>query len=111
MEEIGILFAQLDSREVLENELMNHKNSRKDVLVMYVGYSDGTSFICDGWIPVTGWTPTVRPWYIGAIALDGQVFVSSPFLDLISNEMVITLAVYIGEVEGVQAVIGMDLRL
>lgn len=69
---------------------------------------DGVFLDGDDWVPVAGYVPQDRPWYVDAIANIGQVAVVDPYLDAKTNTMMLTLSKSLCDVKSVAA---MDISL
>jgi signal transduction histidine kinase/CheY-like chemotaxis protein/HPt (histidine-containing phosphotransfer) domain-containing protein len=66
----------------------------------------------DVWKPPEGWDPTTRPWYLGAIDANGEVGITQPYIDIVTDEVSITFARRIFDDErNPLGVIGLDIKL
>lgn len=54
--------------------------------------------------------PRVRPWYIGAMESE-EIFITEPYIDAISNDMVITAAKQFKTSNGMKGVLGTDISI
>jgi len=50
-------------------------------------YLDGTD-----WVPPLDYVPESRPWYVGAAAKSGGIFYTEPYVDMQTNEFVISIS-------------------
>ena len=74
----------------------------------YIGFANGVFHIPTGWIPAPGWDPTVRPWYEAAMENPGYATFIPPFVDSYTGEIIIAISRYLGQIDGVDAVISAD---
>ena len=81
------------------------------LLDLYLGFGDDNYMFAYEWIPPDDWFPTQRYWYIAAMGGNGSVVFTEPYLDAYSNQMIITIAQYIGKINDVDAVCSVDLSL
>ncbi len=91
-----------ESRRVLLAEL----KSSHHALNVYLGLDDGR-FLTDSGARPAGFDPRLRPWYQQAMAKDGLVY-TTPYRDILTGEMVITLAVPLRHGGRKAGVLGMD---
>ncbi len=88
-----------------------HAEGREEILNLYCGTSDG-SFIQsnkNAAVP-EGFDPTARGWYQTA-AKEGNVIVTDPYWDVITNQMCTTVAAPVYIEEELAGVIGLDVTL
>jgi methyl-accepting chemotaxis protein len=71
----------------LESKLKENSNTTD----VYMGTPDKKMIDGSGWVPPSDYDPTIRPWYTAAIAKDGLIY-SAPYLDKVTNKMVISIA-------------------
>ncbi|MGL4773986.1 MAG: methyl-accepting chemotaxis protein [Clostridium sp.] len=84
----------------------------KSVLAVYAELNNGTRIINPNMELPSDYDPTTRPWYKGAIENPGNTYISSPYMDLNTNEFVITYARTIKGANGeVIGVLGVDKSL
>ena len=62
-------------------------------------YMDGV-----GWIPDEGYVPTERPWYIDAVKAEGKMTYVAPYVDEMTGDTIMTIAVLLSDKESVVAV-------
>ncbi len=64
---------------------------RPEIISAYNGYDD-TSYV-DGsrWTPGEGWVCTERPWYTGAVAAGGDLYVTEPYVDADTGGVVVSM--------------------
>lgn len=77
---------------------------------IYVAFDSGEYYDGAGWIPEEGWSCKDRPWYKGAIESEQKVC-GDPFLDSITNSMVVPVGKNFSYADGSKGVISMDLQL
>ncbi len=68
--------------------------------------------VANGWVPPEGWSAYVRPWYLGAIGENGELFFSEPYTDDQTGlqAMTISKAVY-NERKELLGVVALDISL
>ncbi|WMM24303.1 methyl-accepting chemotaxis protein [Tissierella sp. MB52-C2] len=74
----------------------------------YISYGDNTYF-SEG-ISVEEFKATTRPWYIGAMATE-DFFISEPYIDAVTNEMVMTISKKFKTLSGIDGVMGTDISI
>lgn len=70
---------------------------------VYIGRKDGVLLDGADWLPPNGYDPRNRPWYRRAVAV-GDMSFTTPYIDLVTNKMVIALVkplVVDGQIVGV----------
>ncbi|MCE3027771.1 methyl-accepting chemotaxis protein [Salinicola sp. DM10] len=77
---------------------------------VYLGTPDKRLITNDGWEPPADYDPTQRPWYRGAVAA-GQTTASDPYLDLVTNKLVVAFATPIQRDGKLLGVAGADVPL
>ena len=86
------------------------KSRKNTILDVYVGLPDGTAIFGSGSIPKPDYDPRVRPWYKMALDNPGVVF-TDPYLDAITEQMVMSAVVAVRDREGkLAAVLGTDIK-
>ena len=68
------------------------------------GYCRGVYLDASGWIPPAGYEPTQRPWYLAARAGGGQIALVSPFLNLQTNDMMMSVSKLLSDGESVLSI-------
>ena len=69
----------------------------KDVSDVYIGFPDGTGFsMMENPLP-PGWVAYERPWYIEAVQRPGEVVFTSPYMDIILNQLAFASVRTIGD--------------
>lgn len=114
LETIAIDFSAIQDLEKLDG-IIEEQQAHSNSAVIYIGLEDNT-FISsneyNGTEEMNAYKPSERDWYLEAInAENGEVVVSSPYLDYFTDEVIVTFSKYIGEIEGKDAVLAYDLRL
>lgn len=66
-------------------------------------YLDGT-----GWVPNSGFDPKERPWYVNALANEGNITLVDPYIDAQTGMIVMTISKDLGDGK---SVVSMDIRL
>lgn len=98
------------TNEDIVNYLSAKLKANKDSSDIYMGLPDKNFLDGSGWVPKPGYDPTARPWYVAAIAKDGLVF-TSPYLDLVTNKMVISVVAPVKRDGKTIGVVGADIGL
>ena len=86
--------------------LTNLTDEKDEVLMAYIGLSDGTLYNGSGWVPDEGWDCRTRGWYTEAVAAGGEVVYTDPYVDDHSGDVVVTASRWFSteHYEGVAAV-------
>lgn len=96
------------------NKWLGFIYSQPDIAWIYLGSeSDGSIFIApvDPTMP-TNYDARTRDWYKGAVAADGQLYWSQPYLDAgSSGEVIVTVAKTVHNKNHLVGVVGMDIKL
>lgn len=100
---------QLDKQRLWDylQALTKENDNTTDI---YVAFANSEYFDGAGWIPDEGWDCRERPWYKGAIDSPEKIC-SDPFLDSITNSMVVPVGRNFTYANGLTGVISMDLQL
>lgn len=61
------------------------------IISFYMGFSDKQFISGDGWVPDADYDCTQRDWYVAALKSEGIIY-TSPYLDITTNKMIITIA-------------------
>ncbi len=77
---------------------------------VYVGLPDKRLITNDDWEPPEDYDPTQRPWYQSAVEA-GDTVVSPPYLDMVTDSLVVAFTTPVIEDGETQAVIGADVSL
>jgi len=77
---------------------------------MFVGFGDDTAVFSDGWDTndAPGWKATQRGWYTAAIAASGEQVTLERFYDPASDEVVVSVSMYLGKMNNLDTVLGAD---
>ncbi|QQO10029.1 hypothetical protein [Breznakiella homolactica] len=111
LDEIGSTLIILDTKKAVEDACVRFANDKTDGGIVYVAFSDNTAVFSDGWIPDGNWNPTERYWYILAMDADGAAVATEYYEDYFSGRMFVTIAKHIGKINGLNAVLGVDLAI
>ena len=68
------------------------------------GYIRGEYIDGSGWIPDDDYVPTKRPWYIDAVAADGEMTYVAPYVDEMTGDRIMTMAMMLSDGESVISV-------
>ncbi len=80
------------------------------LLNVYMGYANGTAKFADsGGIP-PDYNPTVRPWYQQAVK-EGKPLVTAPYVDAVTNTLVVSFVTSVVEGGKVRGVVGSDVTM
>lgn len=66
--------------------------TNKDYASVYFGSTKKDMILAPKEEMPAGYDPTSRDWYTGAVSKNGQTFISDPYADASTNEMVVTLS-------------------
>ncbi len=76
----------------------------------YVGYDNKETYLgADVNLP-PGFDVTSRPWYIGAMSTE-DFYITEPYIDVVSNDMVITIAKQFKTSSGMKGAFGTDISI
>ena len=77
----------------LQKLLAEHANNNPFFSSAYVGFPDGIGIFSDQWEPdYSEWRANERDWYIGAVALPDQVYITDLYKDADTGNFCITLS-------------------
>ena len=76
----------------------------------YIGYDNKDVYFGSDFVPPADFDTTQRIWYLGAKEMDG-FYITEPYIDVISNDMVITIAKRFKNNKGPDGVIGTDVSI
>jgi methyl-accepting chemotaxis protein len=95
------LLKNADSGKWLKGSLDNFLSTHKDVINVYVGTINKVMLLSPTQDLPAGFDPTIRPWYIGALEKDGEVFITPPYNDSGTfADLVITFSKTVKDDEG-----------
>ncbi|GAE02229.1 methyl-accepting chemotaxis protein [Clostridium botulinum B str. Osaka05] len=97
-------------KNYLENYFRLQAEANKDVINIYAGFNNKDFMSVDGVKPSADYDCTQRPWYKDTVNKDGVTY-SSPYVDAITNKMVITIAEPIKKDGKLIGVLAMDITL
>ena len=87
-------------------------DERFDGTLILYGFVDGAFINTLGWVPSDDYAPETRMWYSGAIAENGGVFYSDPYVDAFSGEQVTSLSKQVFDKDGLPfGVIALDVSV
>jgi methyl-accepting chemotaxis protein len=109
VDEISEIIKTMDSKDAIENECIRLIENGLNALNLYVAFSDDTAVFSDMWIPPDNWKPTERNWYKLAINANGETVGLDLYMDPMTGRMVITIVKYIGNIDDLDYVLGMDI--
>ncbi|SCN24002.1 hypothetical protein N3C_1600 [Clostridium sp. N3C] len=77
----------------------------------YMAFEDGTFIDGSGWEPDDNYDPLTREWYLKAKENSGQIYVCDPYVDAMSQDMILTLSKEVTLNDGRKAVLGVDMKI
>ena len=90
--------------------ILNNGINRNTGNEYYIAFANRQLISGSGWNPPSDYDPTSRPWYIGGVNAN-DFYVSKPYLDPMSNSMVISISKSFTRGDGMEGVICTDLQL
>ena len=69
-----------------------------------IGFVDGSAIYSDGWIPGPDWDANTFTWFYTSLANRGQMWIASPDIDTVTEELILTVSMYSGTVLGMDSV-------
>lgn len=60
------------------------------VQTVFIGFEDKTFYSAPNWKPPDDYDPRIRPWYVDALKAN-QIVVTEPYIDLITNENIVSV--------------------
>ncbi|NLY46479.1 MAG: methyl-accepting chemotaxis protein [Tissierella sp.] len=90
--------------------LLNQGIARNPENEYYIGFADKTLISGSGWIPDESYDLTTREWYQGAMATN-DFYISEPYVDPMSEKVVISISKQFKTLDGRQAVICSDIQI
>lgn len=90
--------------------LLNQAISRNPENEYYIGFADKNLISGSGWIPDASYDLTTRDWYQGAMATN-DFYISEPYVDPMSEKVVISISKQFMTLDGRQAVICSDIQI
>lgn len=105
----GVVYNNYYTFDLLHNYLVG-KNGINSGNEYYIAFPDKSLVAGSGWIPGSSYDPTIKDWYIGARATDG-VYMSDPYLDSDTGNMVITISKAFKTLDGGNGVMASDITI
>ena len=100
------------SQEEILDYLENETTAVGDSLIANTtgiyGYIRGEYMDGSGWVPDDDYDPTVRPWYVEAMAGGGEIIIVDPYVDLDTGTVMIALAYTLSDGK---SVVGIDISM
>jgi methyl-accepting chemotaxis protein len=78
------------------------------IISFYMGFNDKQFISGDGWVPDADYDCTKRDWYVAALNTGGLAY-TSPYLDITTNKMIITIAKQVKKDNQVFGVVAADI--
>ncbi len=102
----------IDEKNEIEDYFSLYANKYDFLVDMYIGTPDNRMYSGTYWVPDEGYDVRTRDWYIEARSNPGVIYYSEPYIDAMSQQMVITISTTTAGKNGQDfGVIGMDLIL
>ena len=96
--------------QALLSDLTYLTNHVDGALTFYAGFADKTFWDGSGWVPDTGFDPTSRGWYQGAIGQNAS-YVSDPYINAIDNSIVVAISHELKYNDQSAGVLGADISM
>ena len=80
------------------------------ISIPYIGFTAGGVLCGCGWVAPGNW-PIGRDWFEATMANRGEITFAPPYVDMDTGELIITVAQYIGQLEGRGAVFAINLPM
>ncbi len=91
--------------------LSGYKTVDKELSDMYIGTPEGVMIDGSGWTPPAGYDPRTRSWY-KEVSAEGKLVFTDPYLDMVTNQMAVSVAMPIkGENGQLKAIMAEDILL
>ena len=108
IESVGKSIKSGGTRDLIYDLVVAEAESNADFLTVYCGFSDDSGIFSANAPDPTVWFATQRGWYKNAMAANGAVVLTSPYLDAFTGKMCMTISQYIGKIEGVDVCFSAD---
>ena len=105
---VGNTLAYAGSLDFIQRVCIDEAAVNRDMLNIYCGLSNDLGIFSGVGPDFSTWFATQRGWYRDAKALNGGVLLTPPYLDSGTGGMCVTLSKFIGGVEGLEVVFGID---
>ncbi len=105
---ISLNRADEEAAEKIVTEQIRNKDK---AYATFVTFGDKKWAFSIPWEVPDTWIPSERPWYTEAMAANGEVAFTTPYEDASGAGVTVTAAQYIGKIEGLETVTGIDLLL
>ncbi|MCL1702640.1 methyl-accepting chemotaxis protein [Lysinibacillus sp. Bpr_S20] len=92
-----------DSKE-LKNLFQEYINTHPEVELLYIGTADGRLIDEPAQEYPSDFDPRIRPWYKEAIENKGHASITTPYISIVSNHLVVTIMQLLPDESGVIAV-------
>jgi methyl-accepting chemotaxis protein len=109
--------AYLNSRNnIPRNDIRNYfakvlENSKGEYTEVYAGWPDGNAVFGGGSQPGPEWVVYERPWYTEAAKNPGEIVVSTPYIDAITNRLCISISSTIAPTNADRGVTSVDIMM
>lgn len=95
-------------RTFITNQIRAFENNYDVPVTGIYSYYNGEFVDSVGWVPVDGYNPVERPWYVKAVEHPGQIIFIEPYVDALTQKITMTVAVTLNNKRNVM---GVDLPL
>ena len=107
---LEVIIHNNNHEEFYMKDLMKKITSNNPDNFYYVGYDNKETYLgADVNLP-PGFDVTSRPWYIGAMSTE-DFFITEPYIDVVSNDIVITIAKQFKTSSGMKGAFGTDISI
>lgn len=89
--------------------LKNRMNLNSELSDLYIGVNSGELIDGSGWVPPSGYDATKRDWYKNAVTEKGIAY--TPYYDLVTKKLVVSISMPIIEDDKIIGVIGEDIKM
>ena len=97
-------------KEELQEYVVDTVSEKDTISDCYIGLVSGRLIDGTGWEPGADWSCLERDWYTGAVEKKGNVFYGEPYVDSITEELVISISKAFEFKDGEAGVVSMDIK-
>lgn len=97
-------------KEELQEYVTNITSAKDAISDCYIGLVSGRLIDGTGWEPDAGWSCLEKSWYTGAVEKKGEVFYGEPYVDSITEELVIPISKAFEFKDGETGVVSIDIK-
>ena len=109
-ETVGTSLTQISDRDLALQMLVQQEADMKGDITVFIGLSDDTGIFSKNAPNFETWKATQRGWYRSAMAGKGNIVITAPYKDTLTNPpaTVITITKDIGKFSDLEAAVGID---